>query len=230
VGHRHWPDTDVQDITLALEATEYVGMGPVADLNVSVCGTDPTCAIPLGDGGSTGTDGTAVLTFVGPAAGDQGLNGFLEVTSPAMAYVPTLVYWGFPLSEASVTIAWQFATSAQAQALLSPVGVTQDSSRGQIVAYLGDCLFNPSPGVQVSTDISDPEMKVQEFYGVDMPALTATDNTSLVFIVNVPVGADSGANLVHLTATPLATGKPSSKVTVQVRAGWATGVYMYPTP
>jgi hypothetical protein len=228
VGQRVWPDTEAQVITMTFLATEYFGNGPVADLNVSVCGTDPTCAIPL-QTGSTGSDGgTAVLTFVGPGTAGAGLNSFLEVTSPTMAYVPTLVFWGFPLSEATVTIPWSFATPAEVQALLSPVGVTQDPSRGQIVAYLGDCLYNPSPGVQVSTDISDPQ--IQTFYGLDMPTLTATDSTGLVFIDNVPLGADSGPDLVHLTATPLATGKPSSKVTVQVRAGWTTGVLMYPTP
>ncbi len=65
---------------------------------------------------------------------------------------------------------------------------------------------------------------------LDVPTPTATDSTGIVFIDNVLVGADAGANFVHLTVTPLALGKPSSKVTVQVRAGWTTGVLMFPTP
>ena len=61
--------------------------------------------------------------------------------------------------------------------------------------------------------------------GIGAPALTATDSTGVVFFTDVPAGT------VHLTATPGSLGgKASSTVTVNVRAGWITGVTMFPTP
>jgi hypothetical protein len=225
VGQFGWPDVQSQVVTISFVASAYDSNTPLAGLSVSVCGQDPTCATPLATM-STGSDGTADLMIHAPTSAFLGLNGFLEVTSPAMAYVPTRFYWGFPLSEPRVTLAWPLVPPSENQTLVSGMGYPQDAARGQIIAFVSDCLKNPSPNVQVTTDIQDPEMRVQEFYGISTPTATATDSTGIVYFNNVPVGS-----AINLTATPMATPrKPSSKVTVEARAGWITGVYMYPTP
>jgi hypothetical protein len=65
---------------------------------------------------------------------------------------------------------------------------------------------------------------MHEFYGIAAPAATATDSTGIVFFTGVPAGT------VHLTATPGSLQKASSMVTINVRAGYITGVTMFPTP
>jgi hypothetical protein len=207
---------------------DYVSHGFIPGLDVSVCSLlDPDCARPLASGRTDAT-GTAVMRLQNaPDAFGLGLNGYFEVTSPDMSYVPNIVYWGYPLSEANAPSPagggpnWN-VTPAEYQGLAAFLGVTLDPKRGTIVAVVVDCLLDNAPGVQVSLDVRD--QAIGEFYGFNNPKATATDQTGLAIFTNVPAGT------VHLTATPLAIRKPSSHVAVQVRAGWITGPTLLPTP
>jgi hypothetical protein len=227
VGHVGWPVPKSSSVTATYTGYEYVSHAPVATLNVSVCNPlDLACARPLASG-QTDATGSVVLSFQNPSdSHGLGLNGYFQVTSPDKSYVPNVVYWGYPMSEPTNPLPMgSFGlniTAAEDAELAAAVGVTIDPTRGQIFANVEDCLFNNAPGVQVTIDNHDPE--IHEFYGIGNLMPTATDQSGVVIFANVPVGN------VNLTATPLAVGSQSSKVTVQVRAGWITGANLFPTP
>jgi hypothetical protein len=148
-----------------------------------------------------------------------GLNAFLQLTSPTI--VPTLFYWGFPLSEAAVAFTGHFYdirifTPAELQASLTATRITQDPSRGMIGVGISDCLGSTAAGVQMTFDVSDP--LIQTYYGA------TTEMAGVFAMFDVPPG------YVNLTATPPALTTPSSHVSVLVRAGTLTEVYMAPTP
>jgi hypothetical protein len=78
------------------------------------------------------------------------------------------------------------------------------------------------PGVVLTLDPLDPGVRV--FYGLSL-GLSETDSSHpFATFWNVPEGS------VSMIATPNALGKPSSRQTVYVRAGWGTAVHMPPTP
>jgi hypothetical protein len=181
---------------------------------------DLDCAQPLGHG-QTDASGLAAFPVQNPTLiSPLGINGYLQLVLPG--YVPTLLYWGFPLSEATDDNNWKFVTPAVNQQLAATGGVTLDPMRGQITVRVFDCLPRPAPEVEVTTNITDPKMS--EFYGLAFNRTPPTDSSGLVFFNNVPVGP------VTLTATPVALGRPSSKVAVSVRAGFDTAVEMWVTP
>jgi hypothetical protein len=225
-GKISWPDPKAPEVKLTFQASEFVTPGPIGGLDVRVCTSlDPGCHSPLATG-QTNADGTAVFTVPNPPDSEGlGLNGFLEVTSPDGGYVPTLVYWGFPLSEPTATVQWEFATPSETQQINSAIaGVTPDPQRGSIYVAVVDCSAGYPPHVQVATDLGDAG--VTEIYGTTGDrTLTATDQSGLAFILNVPPTGN-----VRLTATPLGMDRPASVDSVQVRAGWITGIGMFPTP
>ncbi|MGO9834867.1 MAG: hypothetical protein ACLP1X_11670 [Polyangiaceae bacterium] len=105
--------------------------------------------------------------------------------------------------------------------MASSIGVTQDLMLGAIYVVVHDCLGSYAPGVQVTTDNSDP--RILEFYQFGSEA-TGTPSNGLAVFINVPPG------LLSLTATPNTLGTPSSQFTVNVAAGTLTEVGMFPTP
>ena len=227
VGHVGWPAPKSPSVTVTYTGFEYVSHAPVASLNISVCNPlDLACARPLASG-QTDATGTVVLNLLNPPdSNGLGLNGYFQVSSPDKTYVPNIVYWGYPMSEANNPLPMDAyglnITVEEDEQLAAALGVTVDPTRGQIFANVEDCLFNSAPGVQVTLDDHDPA--IHEFYGIGNLMPTATDQTGVAIFTNVPVGN------VNVTATPLALGAPSSKVTVQVRAGWITGANLFPTP
>jgi hypothetical protein len=228
VGHVSWPVPKSASVMLGYQGVEYVTQAAVADLDVTVCSPlDLTCAMPLASA-RTNAQGTAVLTFPNPPTyfADLGLNGYLEEVSPDGKYVPILYYWGYPLSEPNnpnISNGVEYsATPSEYQLLAGALGVTIDPTRGLIFENVSDCMFNLAPGAKVAIDVQDPA--IREFYGQSNPTATETDATGLVLFSNVPPGP------VNLTVTPVGLGKPSSKVTVQVRAGWIAAGNLWPTP
>ncbi len=226
VGNISWPVAKAPQVTLTFQATDFVSQLPIEGLDVHVCTPlDVGCDPPLQTGQTNG-DGIAVLTFPNPPDSEGlGLNGFLEVTSPDGGYVPTLVYWGFPLSEPTAGVVWELGTPSEVTGITTNIArVTPDPQRGDIYLVVSDCSYGYAPRAQVSTDLGDAG--VTEIYGTTgNRALTATDPSALVFFLNVPPSSN-----VRVTATPVGLDRPSSVIPVQVRAGWITGVTMYPTP
>ena len=224
VGNVSWPDPQSPDVTLTFQAFEYVSTSPIEGLDVQVCtplnqGCDPPLATARTDG-----RGIAVLTFANPVdAEGLGLNGFLQVSSPDGGYVPTLVYWDFPLSESTAGVSWEFARPSESQGLATAVGVVQDPQRGQIDVAASDCSWGYAPRAIVAIDISDAG--VTEVYGTSGDrTLTSTDQSGLAFFFNVPASSH-----VRVTETPVGMERPASAAEVQVRAGWLTGIWMWPT-
>lgn len=152
---------------------------------------------------------------------------YLQITSPGT--VPYLYYWGFALSEAQFFLtdgpfnqsAMLVNTSDELQQTASALGVTLDPMRGVVVAVVADSNGGVAPNVRVTSNSTDS--LIREFYGGSTTA-AATDSSGLAEFLNVPVGT------IDLTATPVVTGKASSRVTVQVRAETETVVTMRPTP
>ena len=227
LGHTSWPQVQPQEVDVTLVATDSVSSAPLEAVDVYVCnGDDPDCTMPgpLAHG-ETDETGTVELRFRDdPTPLDLGLQGFLQMSSPSV--VPALLYWGFPLSEATVPLRWTLFSGSGIASITAPFDVTQDPGLGVILAYVGDCIFDRAPGVKVALDVTaDGGEPVREFYGMTDPTATETDPTGLVFFFNVPA-----THSAEVTATPAGYSEPSSKVSVQVRAGSITGVLMYPTP
>ena len=130
-----------------------------------------------------------------------------------------------PASEPTAAIQWGFATPSETQQINTAIaGVTQDPQRGSIDVAVVDCSAGYPPHVQVATDLGDAG--VTEIYGTTGDrTLMATDQSGLAFIANVPPTGN-----VRVTATPLGMDRPASVDSVQVRAGWITGISMFPTP
>ncbi len=231
VGHVSWPVSQSQ----AVEMTTFVGTGsneaPVSGAEVSVseaCPPSAEAGDPILAYGQTDDAGTVTFpvplttAYSGPRI-EHGLEGCLTVTSPA--FLPTLAYWGFPLTEPMVTGApIPLFNPADIEMLDMAAGSVPDPERGIIAIGVFDCAGQPAPEVKVATGLDDRAIRV--LYGMPPSAMeTATDATGLAYLVNVPVGP------LTLTATPNALGQqPSSRVTVNVQANTVTAVTMYPTP
>jgi hypothetical protein len=219
LGHVNWLPPKSPTVTYQFYAADYNSEAPLSGMDVSVCGpTDMNCTQPFGSG-QTVANGYAAFQVQNPTQATTGLgiNGYLQLSLPG--YVPELLFWGFPLSEATEYNNWRFVTPVVEQELEQAAGVMQDPTRGLIEARVWDCRLNIAPGVVVTADVSDAG--VSEFYGLPGTSKPPTDTTGLVFFDNVPAGS------VTLTATPVAIGRPSSQATVLVRAGWVTDVEMW---
>jgi hypothetical protein len=148
-----------------------------------------------------------------------------------MTTVPNLWYWGFPVNRASVAfvntsfyrLAVPVITPKELDANYQAANVVRDMSRGTLTVGVFDCLGQSAPGVQVGIDQTGAEIVQTYGFGLSMSA-KQTDTTAVSYFANVQPGP------VTVTATPVALGKPSGKVTVLVKAGAATGVYLNPTP
>jgi hypothetical protein len=203
---------------------DYVTGMPAVGAAVSLCNsTDIDCAAALATG-TTDTAGSVSLTFKnvsnGAGAIELGLNGFMRITSPSL--FPVYYYWGFPLSEAQIYSYWQVVTPAELKPLFAATNVTPDPNRGTVEVVVYDCKAAfAAAGVEVTLSSADTQTKSFNTTGV---ATSVTDTTGILAFDNVPTGD------FELTATPLAIGKPASKVSANVRAGAITGVLVDPTP
>jgi hypothetical protein len=240
VGSVSWPLAEWNNVVMTGEVDSIPSLTPVGqgvDVSVSeYCPPGVTGVLAQGQTNDSSMVTLLVPQAFGGAGTGHGLDGCLIVTSPS--YLQTFWYWGYPLTAPAVT--WQehydagtpiepsvgylplFGTALVMQ-LTTTLGGTPDSTRGVLSFGVHDCLGDPAPDVQVTTNVQDPEMRVTYGTTLDLTA-TATDSTGIVTIVNVPVGP------VTLTATPLALKRPSSSITVAVAAATLTAGGLYPTP
>ena len=183
---------------------------PIADASVVVCSPeDPTCSQILFSG-TTGADGGVTVTI--PAGGlNTGATGYIRITGNGL--VPELFFWGFPLSEPSLTEAVPTVSKLLESVVASSaagLGVPVDTSSHAIVA-LGavDCQITTAPGVQFSISPSDRDAGTHVFYFSQSslsPTADSTDSTGAALIVNVPPGP------ITVTARPTALGGRASSV------------------
>jgi hypothetical protein len=120
-------------------------------------------------------------------------------------------------------------TPDEAQSLFMAHGVTWDyQARGVVLFSVPDCSrpgAGLASGVQVTLEggMSDPA--VRRWYGRTSFDFNATETSDGAGgFVNVLPGA------VTVAATPVAIGRPSSKVPIWVRADTVTVVFLVPTP
>ncbi len=223
VGHVAWPPIRSVGATYHLMLKDFSNGAPVAGASVVLCASaDVDCKMHLAMDTTNGA-GSASLSFQNvPGAGGEltlGLLGYLMITSPTL--VDSYYYWGFPLSEAQL-YAYQLAyTPDELQGILASLNVTQDPNRGFVGVAVFDCDYNGAGGVQVTLDAADAAPQAYTPMGVET---TTTDKQGLLLFPNVPVGT------VHVTATPVALGKPSGSTTVMVRKGAITTALVAPTP
>jgi hypothetical protein len=224
VGNVSWPHPTSSTVTLSLVTTDFnAPHPPIANLEVWICGAlDLSCGSPLAEG-TTDDNGSFVRNVSNQANLGEGLAGYWKVFS-SQGYATQLLSWGVPLSAATFSYASSLVSEATSQAGLTALGIAVDPSLGMISTQAFDCAGNPAAGVEVTTDIGDPNLQIRELYGVTGLKATATDSTGIALFVNVPPGVGS------LTATPVAIGKPSSRQSIQVQAGTWSYMPMVVTP
>ena len=228
VGQVSYPVAKSSTLNLTFPITYYSNQtNGVPGLDVSICGGCPCDNFPVLQKGMTDDGGIVSLPGIPQVKGVLGLNGCGEITSPTQSIVPYYAYWGYPLSEPTVTTPFASA-AAESPQVLTPaqfaqyqglLGLHQDDDKGYIAPIVHDCLGSPSPGVEVV--LSTPN--VSAVYGLGTE-LEATGSTGDAFFYNVP--ANGG---VTVTASPLAIHGRASVVVVPAAAGVITGVTLFPT-
>ena len=223
-GKVSWAAPRSPATTVHLWVKDYNSGDAVPDAQVTVCGgPDTLCAMPF-QTGMTDASGEVSLPFqnvvnVGGQLSGLGINGYLALTAPGI--VDDYYYWGFPLSATERSLFAQVIAPSDLQQLQSDVHIEQDPKRGVVDVVVYDCGGQNAIGVQVT--LSTADAKTQS----TLPSGTftsITDKNGLLYFANVPVGD------VEVQAIPMATGKVSSRVSANVRAGAITTVLMFPTP
>ncbi len=220
VGHVNWPPPKAPTCTITYRLTDYLTSAPVGGALLQVClPNDASCQHPLVHG-MTDDNGTLSLPVPNPPSlASLGLNGFTRITAPGL--LTSDVWWGFPLVEESLPLsATQVVTQAENTELLAQSQVTQRDGLGQLGVWVLDCLNSPAPGVTVTLN-GDASTKGLSTKGA---VTTTTDETGLIFFVNVPPGE------VTITATPGGLGKPVAETRIYVQPDADAIVYMGRSP
>jgi hypothetical protein len=239
VGKVTWPAPKApgQSLTVSLaDLISRVGIG--AGVTVKLCNFgDPDCLSPI-NGQVEKTDATGSVTLLSVAdvdfQGDLGLNGYLDVSATDLTLppvVPSLVYWGFPLVEkqAVITTPVPIMSPNDNVIIYAVAGVTQDPARGTVGIAVVDCLGIQGRGVSLEATGSGVDAATQIRYLQDDSMTLSpngpTQSTGSALLLNVLPGT------VTITATPISLGRPSSTITVQVRAANSyTDAALVPTP
>lgn len=216
------------DVTFALsDSTSSVPLGGV---QVNACGpSDPACSPPV-TSGTTDPQGIAKLAFPPHAGVGLGFRGYFELVPPAgdadssTAELPQMYVPSQNFSIVHTHLSWVGFTQSALAGEASVAGVKIEPTRGQLVLQAYDCLEAPASGVtfQVTGTDSNSSPVLYWSAGAFGPG-AGTTIIGLGAVFNVPAGT------VDVVATPKVAGRPSSRVTAFVRAGWVTAVAMAPT-
>jgi hypothetical protein len=226
VGKVAWPGANPDGSALTVMTGDPVTFGAVSGVAVSGCySADTDCGSPFVQG-ITSLDGSVLLEVPSSPFGRKlDPSNYLQLMPDAG--VPTLYYWGFPISAPQQLFPVGIASSL---AELSQT-TTSDPSLGTVEFYVYDCTPNwgNAVGVQVTLEGTDAGVRPFYFQG-SVPSFTATETAGTSILLPSGGFLDVPPGTVTLTATPLAIGKPSSHATIEVRPGTITYVHMYPTP
>ena len=224
VGHVTWPPPKSPACRIDYRISDYVNpSAPVGDALVQVCSpSDVKCSEPLVYG-TLGADGTLSLMVPNPAmagVGFQGLNGFTRISGPNIRTEDA--YWGFPLVEGSFPLMrLSVVTPAEIQALFADAQITPIAGRGVLDVEVLDCRNQLASGVNVVVQSADASTKG---FSTHLTSATVTDETGLIFFVNVPAGPTT------VSATPSALKTPAAQVDVNVEPDISTFVSIFKTP
>lgn len=180
---------------------------------------DPPCASELSHD-STDDAGLARVTF-GTDGQGNGLTGFLSVDAGGDWY-PDLFFWGFRLSEPTVSVSFPLLQHSSVAAIAASNGFSVDPDRAGVVMIALDCMLVYSPGMSFALDSDAGETQLLYKTGPFYLPGTATDGSGTAIFANAPVGT------LTVTATPAGHDTPSSVVHVVTRASTATFVTMPP--
>ena len=203
-------------MTLTVPIVDALSVGRVSGVKVVACNKlDLMCASPVAEGTSD-REGMAKLTV------PMGFAGYLQVTTrsdyvPALYFLPTVPPEGmlpnFPL----------LTSGAILNALAFALGAGLDPQRGHMMLIAHDCMGTPLPGVTFTSEQADKS--TLQFYVQDqLPSAEAKQT---------PAAGDGGyvnfpAGTALITAKEVATGIELAKVSVLVRPGFISVLYIRP--
>jgi hypothetical protein len=131
---------------------------------------------------TTDTDGAYAISLT---TGGAPIDGYLHAV--AASHLETYLYPPNPMFTDTDDGSLMFLSSGTFALLALVSGVTQDSSRGFVAGLVLDCSGAPVAGATVSTDPPGTVVYADTSSLPDTGA-TATSETGIVFIFNVPVG------------------------------------------
>jgi hypothetical protein len=222
-GHFGWPPSTAASApyTIKVWLKDFSSPNPVSGARIDVCDlTDVECNSSYAHG-TTDSSGALSLPFQNPrsAGGPNGLFGYLKISGPEL--VPTYQYWGFPLSASTYFTGAEVVTPSEIAGVYAALQVTPDPMRGVVAVKEYDCSESPAPGLTVKLSTADPA--TQSFSASATPTVV-TDGTGFIFFTNVKAGDAT------VTATAPGIARPTSVVSVTVRAQGETSVLAFPTP
>lgn len=224
VGNLPQPTLSSPPVEASAYFYEYLTNQPVANATVTACSeNDVGCSRTLSTA-TTDDAGLATVRFPGNMQA-FGPTGYVQVTGANL--FPTLVFWGYSLTQRAVL--WIFDTIhvERRQPAVSPSpgpGRSLDSRAGRrrrVGLRQHARLWRT-----FEIEPSNPDTRIFHVSGGAISLTAAsTDSTGGALIVNVPVST----NTVQITATPNALGRVSSIETGFVRAGALTAIGAYVT-
>jgi hypothetical protein len=223
VGRVTWPSLQAKDtLSLSLHVTDAVHYGPVSGVTARICSpVDPACTSSFA---TAVTDSDGDVTLVQALDASFTSNGYVDLADGGI--VPILFFWSAPLSQQHASLGQNIVviTPSDFQTFEATNGIDADVGLGSIYVVGFDCTMVPALGVTFSVA---PSGGAHVLYGTGAsafdPAATSTASKGNAFISNVAPGE------VELTMR-LAGGVVASRVTVIVRPGEITQVFMPPTP
>jgi hypothetical protein len=228
VGKVAWPTIMPPDRSLKLGFVDWTGAPAPAGLAVALCAAQtPTCAA-VGQGGMTSDGGqVTVVDPRDPSLVGQGL-GYLDIESGELSsgpLMPTLIYWGFPLSRDGSVLTTPVPLVDKtylADLVWAQRSAELDPALGHVGVAVLDCLGIQAPRVAVTLKVGT-QVRTDPIY-TDGSALFLTGKSGIAVFPNVTPG------MVTVTATPAATGRPVATLEVFVRADAVTEIGLAPTP
>jgi hypothetical protein len=217
-GKYQWSRPNVEQVPYTLQMNDRRGRG-VAGAKVLACGTADCemCKTPL-DEGTTDSNGFVHLKKLSTFGG--GFRGCFQID--AAGYLPAMWFLGRPVTREEWLQRNLVVTLADVELLANNVGAKLDMSLGQVMIGARDCLVTPASGVTIDPPTT-PGSFIVYFRGSETTKNGPTDDTGQVAIGNVQPGP--------FTAIMRdSKGIELGRATMRIRAGWTTGVYVFPSP
>jgi hypothetical protein len=221
VGHAVPPSPPNSDTTMRVKIVDYLTNNPVPGVDISACAeSDPLCDAGVLSSDTTTSDGWATVTIRPTGIGTA--TGYLTASKGGM--FPELFFWGFQLTEPSVSERLSAFTPAEVYQIASLIGQVDVTTKALVVVIVTDCDDAYARDVQLSISASDPDGGIRIYYlqgGAISTTADSTDSTGYAVIVNVPAPA-----FITVKATPKALGQPSGVVQALTRPGTGTVVLL----
>jgi hypothetical protein len=212
-----WARTALEEIDYRLQVSDRLGRG-VGEADIRVCATGDceacTRVIATARTDSKGYADMKIATFGG------GFRGCFEVRAPGK--IPALWFLGRPLTRQEFLQRVLVVSESEFNVTAGAVGAMGDlMTRGHLMISTRDCMVSPASGITIDLP---PVAGAYRFYfrGTETTADGPTDDTGQVALGNLPPGP--------FTVVMRDKTRELGSAAVRIRAGWITGVYVYPAP